>query len=198
MPQLRRYRPHRTRRGRRLIRYFARVVFSGTTASVTSALGAAICSRLQNGHGARPMNAVAHIYDGGRPPGRYGRRARNTAVGFAIHTAAAWWWALFYEALHERQRNVRGAAGVATAAYLVDYHVVGERFRPGFERHLSGCALLATYAALAAGFALASSVLKRRLHHHQEKDCDEGDKGWPAEHRPDRVVAPELRRQRPA
>ncbi len=195
MPQLRRHGAHRARRGRRLIRYVTRVIFSGTAASVASALAAAACSRLGHRRGTRPINAVAHIYDGGQPPARDGCRARNTVGGFAIHTAAAWWWALFYEALPETRRSVAGAAGVAAAAYCVDYHVVGARFRPGFERHLSGRALLATYAALAAGFAIAS-LLERRLHDHQEKNRDERDEGRPAERRPDRVVAPEARRQR--
>jgi hypothetical protein len=195
MPQLPGQRPHRTRRRRRLIPYLRRVLTTGAAASAASALAATLCSRLENRHGARPINAVAHIYDGGRPPAGEGRAARNTALGFAIHTGASWWWALFYEALSEKHRNLAGAAGVAAAAYIVDYHVVGERFRPGFEAHLSGRAVLATYLALAAGFALGSA-LDRRLHHHEEKYRDEGDERRPAKRRPDRVVAPETRRQR--
>lgn len=177
------------------MRYLARVFASGAAASLASALAAALCSRLENRHGARPINAVAHIFDGGQPPAHEGRGARNTALGLAIHTGASWWWALFYEALSEKRRNLAGAAGVAAAAYVVDYHVVGERFRPGFERHLSGRAMLATYAALAGGFAVASA-LQRRLHHHQEEDRDESDEGRPAERGPEGVVAPEARRQR--
>lgn len=179
------------------MRFPSRVLLSGTAASVASALAAALCSRLENRDGARPVNAIAHIYDGGRPPARDGRRGRNTAVGFAIHTVASGWWALFYEALDRRRRNLAGAAGVAAAAYLVDYHVVGERFRPGFEQHLGGPSLLAVYAALAAGFALASA-LERRLDHHQVEDGDERDKRRPAERRPDRVIAPEARGERVA
>jgi hypothetical protein len=47
-----------------------------------------LCSRIENRHARRSMNAVAHIYDGGTPRGR-NRGGRNTAVGFAVHTAAS-------------------------------------------------------------------------------------------------------------
>ena len=175
------------------MRFTARVLIAGAAASIASALGAALCSRLESRPAARPMNAVAHIYDGGRPPAHDGPAARNTAVGFAIHTAASLWWALFFEALPARLRDARGAAAVSALAYVVDYHVVHRRFRPGFEQHLSGRSLAAIYASLAAGFALAGA-LNRRLHDHEEEDRDEGDEGRPSERRPERVEAPEARR----
>ena len=159
---------------------------SGTLASVTSALAALACSRLENRHGARPMNAVAHIYDGGAPPARDGSGGRNAWLGFGIHTVASLWWAMVHE-------KVQRPATVAALAYLVDYHVVPERLRPGFEAHLSAKSMLAVYAALAAGFALAAQ-LNRRLDHHQEENRDEGDERRPAQRRPHPVVAPEARR----
>lgn len=112
------------------------------------------------------MNAVTHIYDGGEPPAHNGERGRNTAIGFAIHTAASVWWAVFYEGLFGKQarRSVSRAttAGVAIAAagYFVDYFVVGPRLRPGFERYLSGRSMLAVYAALAGGLALGARITR--------------------------------------
>jgi hypothetical protein len=172
------------------LRLLAKVLLSGGAASIASALAAAVCSRIENRHAARPINAVAHIYDGGPPPAHDGRSGRNTALGFGIHTAASAWWALFFEALPRRHRNAVGAAAVAGLAYVVDYHVVHRRFRPGFEAHLSSRSLFAIYAALAAAFAL-SARLQRRLDHHQVEDRDERDEGRPAERRPQRVIAPE-------
>jgi hypothetical protein len=134
---------------------------------VASAATALVCSRLENGHAARPMNAVTHILDGGAPCAHDGRNGRNTLLGFAIHTAASIWWAAFYESLLGRQARRDGAramaagAGIAAAAYVVDYIVVSRRFRPGFEAYLSGRSLFALYAALAGGFA-ASSVMQAR------------------------------------
>ena len=138
------------------------------------------------------MNAVAHIYDGGAPPAR-DRAGRNTTLGFAIHTAASLWWALFFESLPRKQRDSRAAAAVSAMAYVVDYHVVHARFRPGFEAHLRPASLFAVYAGLAAGFAIAAK-LDRGLDDHQEENRDERDERRPAERRPQRVVAPEALR----
>jgi hypothetical protein len=159
---------------------------------VTSALAAAIASRIETRHAARPMNAVAHIYDGGRPPAR-DRGGRNTTVGFLIHTAASVWWALFYEALPRKHRNATGAAAISALAYIVDYHVVHRRLRPGFEAHLSAPGLVLIYAAFAAGFAVAAR-LERRLDDHEEENRDESDERRPAERRPQAVIAPEALR----
>jgi hypothetical protein len=145
-----------------------RVLATGAVASVASAAAALAASRIENGHAARPMNAVTHIVDGGEPPAHDGPNGRNTALGFAIHTGASVWWAVFFEGLFGRyaRRGLPNAAlsgaAIAGAAYAVDYFVVGKRFRPGFERYLSGRAMLAVYAALAAGFALSSVIPARR------------------------------------
>jgi hypothetical protein len=174
--------------------FLARAAISGTAASIASALAAAICSRIENRHAARPMNAVAHIQDGGHPPAR-NRRGRNTAVGFVIHTVASLWWALFLESVPRRQRGALAASAVAAMAYVVDYHVVHRRLRPGFEAHLSPASLFAIYASLAAGFALAAA-LNRGFDDHEEENRDKGDERRPAERRPQAVVAPEALRQR--
>lgn len=172
--------------------FLGRVLVSGAAASVMSALAAAIASRIEHRHAARPMNAVAHIYDGGPPPARDGRGGRNTAVGFTIHTAASLWWALFFESLPPRLRTGAGAAVLSGIAYVVDYHVVHRRFRPGFEAHLSPLSLFSVYAALAGGYALGAR-LQRRLDDHQKEDRDERDERRPAQRGPRRVVAPEAR-----
>jgi hypothetical protein len=141
-----------------------RAIFSGLCAAAASAGAAAACSLFENRHAARPLNAIAHIYDGGEPPARDGPRRRNTAIGLALHTGASLWWALFFEAIFGRQarRSTRdallGGSVIAAAAYAVDYHVVGRRFQPGFEAHLSRGSMLAIYAALAAGFAAAARL----------------------------------------
>jgi hypothetical protein len=148
----------------------SRILVTGIAASLSSAAVALACSRMENGHAARPMNAVTHIYDGGTPPAHDGERGRNTAIGFAIHTAASVWWAMFYEGLFGRQarRSVSRAAAAGTttaaAAWFVDYCVVGRRFRPGFERYLSGPSMLAVYAALAGGLALGARIRSQPRH----------------------------------
>jgi hypothetical protein len=137
----------------------ARILLAGTAGAIASAVAAALASRLENRHAARPINAIAHIYDGGAPPAHDGQGSRNTALGFAIHTAASLWWATFYEfalKLQSPPRKLLTGSGIAAIAYVVDYYVVSTRFRPGFEEYLSPRGMFAVYAALAAGFALSS------------------------------------------
>ena len=141
-----------------------RIVASGVAAAATSAATAFACSHRENGHAARPINAITHIYDGGPPPAHDGPNGRNTALGLAIHTGACIFWAAFYEPLFGRRSRtaaIGGAGAIAATAYFVDYYVVHRRFRPGIEEHLSQRSLYAVYAALAVGYA-AAAVLRRR------------------------------------
>ena len=136
-------------------------------ASAASAAAALVCGRHENGHAARPINAITHIYDGGPPPAHDGPHGRNTALGLTIHTAASIFWAVFFETLfgrHARKglgKALAAGAGIAGTAYVVDYYVVHRRFRPGFEAYLSDRSMFAVYAALAAGYA-AAAVLTRK------------------------------------
>ncbi|HET7669454.1 MAG TPA: hypothetical protein VFK84_03515 [Burkholderiales bacterium] len=145
-------------------RLTARILTSGVAAAAASAAAALACSHHENGHAARPINAITHIYDGGPPPAHDGANGRNTALGLAIHTGACIFWAMFYEPLFGRRSRpvaIGGAAAVAATAYFVDYYVVHRRFRPGIEEYLSDRSLFAVYAALAAGYA-AAAILRRR------------------------------------
>jgi len=143
--------------------------------AIASAAAAAVASRRENGHAARPMNAIVHIVDGGEPPAHDGDGMRNTILGFGIHTAASVWWAAFHELALAEQRRPRPlltGAAIAAVAYLVDYYVVSERFRPGFEQHLSARGMFAVYAALAAGFALSGAdggTLVRERQHQRKR-----------------------------
>ncbi len=153
----------------------SRILASGLCGAAASALAAAAFGRAENGHAARPLNAIAHIYDGGAPPSQDGAAKRNTLVGSGIHTAASMWWAAFYEAglaLQRRPRRVATAAAIAVIAYVVDYYVVNKRFRPGFEAYLSPRGLAAVYAALAAGYALSArrgGALVGKRQHERER-----------------------------
>jgi hypothetical protein len=51
---------------------------------------------------------------------------------------------------------------VAALAYFVDYRLTPRRLTPGYERRLSGRALLAVYASLAAGLALGGLLQAAR------------------------------------
>ncbi len=148
--------------------FIGRIVATGLAGALASTAAALLCSRIENRHAARAINAISHIYDGGRPPADEGSGGRNTAIGLALHTGASVWWAAFHEALSgplERrspQRMLGAGAATAALAYVVDYHVVPRRFRPGFEAHLSPASMLSIYAALALGFATMSQKIARK------------------------------------
>ena len=149
-------------------RLISRVLASGAAAAGLSALAAFVCGHRENGHGARPLNAIAHIYDGGHPPAHDGKNGRNTALGLAIHTGACVFWGALFEAIlgrHARRGVAHAtAAGAATAvtAYVVDYYVVHPRFRPGIEAYLSKASMFAVYTALGAGFTATSLLTPGR------------------------------------
>ncbi len=86
-------------------------------------------------------------------------------MGYAIHHASSYFWAVFHEYWREARPRTSPAASAATitaVAYVVDYHVVPRRLTPGFERHLSGRAMFATYAAFGAGLLLVAALRRRR------------------------------------
>lgn len=147
---------------------FARILATGFAGALASTAVAMVCSRIENRHAARAINAISHIYDGGPPPAHEGPAGRNTAIGLALHTGASVWWAAFHEAFcgprDKRSPERILAAGAATGAlaYVVDYHVVHRRFRPGFEAFLSPTSMAAIYAALALGFATMSQKIARK------------------------------------
>ena len=163
----------------------------GLAGAAASAAVAALFSHAENGHAARPLNAIAHIYDGGHPSAHDGDGRRNTLVGAALHTAASIWWATFYEGAlssQPRPRRWGTALAVAALAYVVDYYVVGKRFQPGFERYLSPRGMLGVYAALAAGYALSGrrrALVRERQH--------EGEGAAP----PRRARQPQLAAEKP-
>jgi hypothetical protein len=94
---------------------------------------------------------------------------RHTLTAVATQQLAG----LFWSTLYHRVRGPQAAAptlaeavagGVATAATaaLVDYTIVPKRFTPGYEHRLSTPAMVATFACLAAGFALGEMLQRRR------------------------------------
>lgn len=123
----------------------------------------AALARRRTGALSSGANATSHWLWGERAKRRHAPSARYTMVGYAIHHASSLLWAGVFDratrASHAPARVAATAAAVATAAYVVDYHVVPRRLTPGFDRHLSAPGMVATYAAFAAGLAAAHWLL---------------------------------------
>ncbi|MBB5503150.1 hypothetical protein [Paraburkholderia sp. MM5384-R2] len=147
-----------------------RAVPSGLLAGCVSAATAAAASTDASGSPLAPINAVTHCLWPQRALRERGFSIRHTVAGFAIHQAAAIFWAMMFEQLVDRMAGPDpsrrpGATAVAAAttvasAYVVDYKVVPNRLTPGFEAHLSRRSLGNVYVALGAGL-LAAALLRR-------------------------------------
>jgi hypothetical protein len=141
------------------------------------------------------MHAVSHIAWGDAPASHTGRHTRDLIIGTGLHHSATIFWATFFEALFGKDAEqstgaaLVGGATIATAAYVTDYYVVSDRFKPGFETHLSNEALFAIYAALALGFAAGARL--RGLYRHEVENRNERNERRDPERRPDAVVTPE-------
>lgn len=137
-----------------------RALVSGSVASVCSTLAVSAFSRWHSGTAAAGTNAASQWF--WYPQARMARQPslRHTLVGYAVHHASSVFWACTFEALRPRTARAGGraarAAGVAAAAYVVDYHVVPRRLSPGFEHRIGASGMWATYAAFALGLFVAS------------------------------------------
>jgi hypothetical protein len=179
-------------------RFVRDVLISGAGGGLLSHLAASICSLRENRRSELPMHAVSHIWWDDAPEAHQGRKQQNAVIGAGLHHGACFFWSTFFEALFGQRAErsttsaLAGGAAIAAAAYVTDYHVVSDRFKPGFEAHLSNRSMFVVYAALALGLAACARL--RGLCNHQVEDDDERDERRPAQARPDQVIAPEARR----
>lgn len=144
-------------------------VVSGSLASLLSA-GVLVAAGRRECHSASaPVNAVSHWYWDREALLRQSPDLAHTATGYAIHHAAAVFWAGLYASSARRRPALRTPAGIwlgslATAALacLVDMRLTPRRFTPGFEHRLSHGALTGVYAAFALGLAGGALALRAR------------------------------------
>jgi hypothetical protein len=127
---------------------------SATCTLATSAAATAL-SGLETGRPAAALNATSHIVWGEAAFDQDEPTLKHTLVGTLLNVGAMVAWSAVYE-LTPQPRSLVGrlakSAAVTVAAYVTDYHIVPNRFTPGFEARLSPSALGAVYGALAAGF----------------------------------------------
>jgi hypothetical protein len=142
---------------------------AGTLATMLSAAVLAIAGRREAGSAVAPFNAVSHWLWGDESLQVQLPTVRHTAIGLATHHLASVFWATLYSRLYGHRDEAKTlpqalGGGIATSAVacFVDYRLVPKRLTPGFEHRLSKGAMVATYAALAAGFALGALALGSR------------------------------------
>lgn len=134
---------------------------------MTSGIVLAIAGVKDEGSAAGPLNGPSQWARGEREAYTTETSVRHTVVGYGIHHVMSVGWAILHErvtgegAAHSTARVFAHAAATAGIAYYVDYHLTPRRFRPGFDKHVSGPSIVAVYASFAAGLAIAQ-LLRRR------------------------------------
>jgi hypothetical protein len=118
-------------------------------------------SRQDTGSASAGTNAISHALWGERAARKDQPSFKYTMAGYLIHQTASIFWATLYErfATDATGRRTAGralAAGTAVAAlaFVVDYTITPPRFRPGYEKRISGRSLAMVYVALAVGLAM--------------------------------------------
>jgi hypothetical protein len=149
-----------------LLHMLPSALLSAALSSCTTLALAAGFSRLSGGSAAEPVNAVGSQFSGrnGRPPHDFS--LTSTLPGVLVNFAGCLFWSNVSTrwAAGAPVRNgtdaARRGAVLAALAYLVDYHVLPRRLRPGYERRLGTPQLLTVYASLA--FTLTLPVRMRK------------------------------------
>ncbi|MBW3635405.1 MAG: hypothetical protein KY445_02930 [Armatimonadetes bacterium] len=128
----------------------------------------ALCGQFEDSDPVSPVNAISHIAWGDEAFREREASLKYTGTAILINQTAIISWVLLYELLFGRAKRrgesskaLAGGAAVSLLAYLVDYHAVPERLKPGFERHLMPRSLFFIYAALALALGLGGGKSHR-------------------------------------
>ena len=135
---------------------------AGTIAAAATA-GALLGLGHAHGAAVRPLNSIAHIVAGSRAYYMEGVDWLITPLAIVVHLASILAWGTVFSLL---TRDVRGprlylaALAFAAATWVIDYKVVPDRLRPGFESGLSGLEIAVVYLVL--GLSLAWGLGRER------------------------------------
>ena len=137
------------------------LLISGAPKAKLTALGGALsvafCGQIEDGDALAPINAISHIAWGDEAFSKRDLSLKYTGTALLLNEVSIAGWGYIHELFFKRARQkgqwgtcALGAIGVSLLAYVVDYHIAPERYKPGFERHLQPKSLLFIYICLAA------------------------------------------------
>jgi len=148
---------------RSLAEFVSDTICTATSATVGTTVAVAAAGQADNRNPAAPINAVSHILWGDRAALKDGVSAKYTLSGFLLNAFAMLMWAAVFEALFGKKAKegdavsaIVGGTVVSALAYVTDYHIVPERFTPGFEKRLSDPSMFGVYAVLAVSLGLGA------------------------------------------
>lgn len=133
---------------------------AGLSATVVSGLALGALSAARGLPAFLPINATSHVLHGPEAARTTTVDLAHTGLGAAIHIGSCFFWAAVAVLLIRKAR--RGSAwqawvaglGTAILAGGVDYGLMPERLRPGWELVLTPLGVSAGLAAMGAGIAL--------------------------------------------
>ena len=132
---------------------------AGAAASAATTLTVALAGVAETGSPWPALNSISKMVHGNHAPWRNEASWKFTGTGALLNAAAVFSWAAVYAVLRgprtrtDYVRAVTAGAATSALAYVIDYHVVPERFTPGFEKRLPDRSLGLIYAVLALGLA---------------------------------------------
>lgn len=159
-------------------------LIAGASASAATTLTVALAGMAEQGSPWPALNSVSKMVHGNHAPWRNEPSWKYTGTGALLNTAAVLSWAAIYAVLRGRRtrtdyvRAVTAGAATSALAYVIDYHVVPERFTPGFEKRLPNRSLGLIYAALALGLAASELAQPERA----REDAPAAPQGPPRRH----------------
>jgi hypothetical protein len=145
------------------------ILLKGGGAATAAMLATMLCDKRENGEWWRALNAVSHMIRGDEAKRQNGFSVRYTLPSLALHVTSICGWAFCHRAAtlgvkrvkpaaSTRERKMRALSlGVAVSmmAYIIDFHVVPPRLRPGIEAQISRRALFFVYLVLAVSLAVS-------------------------------------------
>ncbi len=141
--------------------YKSQIAGAATTGAV------ALCGWVEDGDAVSPVNDISHIVWGDKAFTQGELSLKYTGTAVLLNQSAIFSWALLHEWFFGRAarrgevgKSLLGGVLVSLVAYLIDYHVVPERLKPGFEHHLVPRSLIFIYAALALSLGLGGRFSK--------------------------------------
>ena len=138
--------------------------------AATSTSGAvALAGHIEDSDALAPLNAISHIVWGDEAYQERDFSLKYTGTAIALNEVSVAGWAFLHEWIFGRSREngnsafaALGAGAIAILAYVVDYHAVPARFKPGFERHLQPKSLVLIYILLALSLVLGDALTPKK------------------------------------
>jgi hypothetical protein len=151
-------------------------LYSGTGAALAALTAIALLSRMEGHSAARPINATSHVLWGPHDALAEEADVARTVPGLLVNVGAAFFWGLVFAFFTSpaskltSKRIVGRAFGTSLLAAVVDYGLVPQRLRPGWEFALRARSVVLALAAMGAGLAAGGLTALRESLPHRSSD----------------------------